>query len=498
MKPTFRRLLFAACLTTIAFAQTAKLQPAAASSTDGRYLVAEELPAPQWEERFGGFAATLRLHADGAAAYRASFASLHLPAGSQMFLYGLDAEGKVTAIHGPYEGNGPLNVPEFTSEMIAGETLAIEVRGQRLEQWPFQLDAIERISSLDTADIHAVYEPRKQAARDANIIVQSGYFRGRLVSYKVIDGMAVMEGDMVLGPAEEMAVGSLDRKSNGRRDSLIVTGSTNTEFRWPLGVIPYTINFAAGSTMDTRVKEAIAYWNQQFPGTLVPRSSQADFVTFRPMADVCQSRIGRVTGQQFIDLDSSCSRGNIIHEIGHALGLLHEHTRFDRDQFVTINWSRIQSGKSGNFVIPDAEDADDAGAYDYGSIMHYPTTAFSINGLATITITGVVPPGVVVGQRTALSNGDRAGVRAMYCNAALWVMPSNMLVDFGTQSFNIKAPAYCTWTVSDTTSWITLSTINGSGSGTVNFSVSPNPLQVYRNGSIKINGRSVAIKQEPL
>jgi hypothetical protein len=56
-------------------------------------------------------------------------------------------------------------------------------------------------------------------------------------------------------------------------------------------------------------------------------------------------------------------------------------------------------------------DGDDLGAYDYGSIMHYPRWAFSKNGQDTIVPTN---PNAQIGQRDGLSPGDIAAVRAMY------------------------------------------------------------------------------------
>lgn len=49
--------------------------------------------------------------------------------------------------------------------------------------------------------------------------------------------------------------------------------------------------------------------------------------------------------------------------------------------------------------------------YDYGSVMHYSSTAFSVNGEATI-----VPkvPGVTIGQRNGLSVQDALEIMRIY------------------------------------------------------------------------------------
>ena len=62
----------------------------------------------------------------------------------------------------------------------------------------------------------------------------------------------------------------------------------------------------------------------------------------------CSSYIGRVTqtnGQE-LSIGTNCAvLSVIVHEILHALGFIHEHTRLDRDTYVIINETNIQPGR---------------------------------------------------------------------------------------------------------------------------------------------------------
>ena len=218
------------------------------------------------------------------------------------------------------------------------------------------------------------------------------------LEYTEVGQQALFEGDIVLGTLEEVKAAEQAADSRG-------IGIIGSQFRWPGGKVPFVI---AAESVRERVMAAIEHWQARTPFSFTPRAGEADFVSFDSL-DGCFSRVGRQGGMQVVSIGPGCEVGSAIHEIGHTLGLWHEQSRSDRDNFVQIVTANIDPRFKSNFS-KHIQDGEDLGPYDHGSIMHYPPTAFSVNGQPTI----LTKNGESIGQRNGLSKGDIAAMRLMY------------------------------------------------------------------------------------
>ncbi|MBX2824752.1 MAG: M12 family metallopeptidase [Gammaproteobacteria bacterium] len=218
-------------------------------------------------------------------------------------------------------------------------------------------------------------------------------------------GMVLREDDIFVGRTTDFS-GTPQSRGISLSNSLSL---------WLDGIVPYEID--AGVTAHGRqvVAEAVEHWNQRSSITLVDRTrvsdSGPDYVRFIS-GPGCASWVGRQGGGQEVWVSDYCTAGSMIHEIGHALGLLHEHTRADRDQYIQVLWSNIQSDKMFNFEISNSG-TQDLGPYDYDSVMHYGEFFFSSNGEKTLIPVRDVGQSVI-GQRVAASAGDLASIDGLY------------------------------------------------------------------------------------
>ena len=103
----------------------------------------------------------------------------------------------------------------------------------------------------------------------------------------------------------------------------------------------------------------------------------------------------------------------------HTLGFYHEHSRSDRDQYIKINWKNIEEGRSDQFLTYRWTTGFGE-PYDYNSIMHYSSKAFSKDPYDSDMITIEPVPSndrveiAGLGRRRNLSDIDVIKIKKMY------------------------------------------------------------------------------------
>ncbi len=220
--------------------------------------------------------------------------------------------------------------------------------------------------------------------------------------FNEIDGNAFFEGDILIGKADVVR-NAQKVESRG----VVIVGD---QFRWPAGRVKYLI---ADGFLANKVAMAVKHWQEHSPFRFTEIqeddvTDDLDHISFEDRGG-CFSSVGRQGGAQTISLGPGCGVGSAVHEIGHTLGLWHEQSRSDRDDFIKINFDKVIPNALHNFD-KHVDDGDDVGTYDFGSIMHYPALAFSIDNSPTI----VTKDGQSIGQRNGLSEGDIETIKAIY------------------------------------------------------------------------------------
>ena len=241
----------------------------------------------------------------------------------------------------------------------------------------------------------------------------------------------LIEGDILASREEILQAYDPDDIKNmmgitvNRNDAALQAATSGSKKLWPGRTVPYKFHSSLSASHRALIRSAINAWQRATCLRFVLRTTQSSYLNFRGDKARCSSRIGRQGGAQRVNIGPRCSRGNAIHEIGHAVGFWHEQSRPDRDRYVNILTQNIARGMGHNFMKRSHHDVDYQGTeYDYRSIMHYGTTAFSkctnnprVN-CPTIAVSNSSAYSAqgrpTLGQRSGLSATDILQARRLY------------------------------------------------------------------------------------
>jgi len=191
---------------------------------------------------------------------------------------------------------------------------------------------------------------------------------------------------------------------------------------WPEGRVYYAFDGTVSTAERAAFVAAMAEWVLFADLQFIERTMEPDYLNVREQ-DLDpeiggQASLGVRGGPQTFDIaPAGWGRDILVHELGHSLGLIHEHQRRDRDEFVTILAANVRPDLfAANFLL--VPESLDHGDYDLLSTMHYTRSAFSV---APATLNAIEPKPAfaqfldLMGQSVyLLSPGDRAGIAALY------------------------------------------------------------------------------------
>ena len=269
------------------------------------------------------------------------------------------------------------------------------------------VDADNRSASLHLA---VNQKPAPDATPNSARKVASGMLQNRPVVYQIWNGQALVEGDMIVHPA-----------TRGISPEFAINYTSQL---WPSvsGVhqVPYTVNGTAAN-----LTTALANFNQDFSGLIqfVPCSAPPNTTCSLPAYVAISVSGGGAEGSSYVGVapapyqpqpltcGSACTVATWLHEMGHTIGLLHEHQRPDRGNYITLNLANADlPNVPGNFTL-FSYDNQITGLYDYASVMHYCAFCFSKAGQPVLES---IPAGIPLSNNVGYSAGDFDQIQRLY------------------------------------------------------------------------------------
>jgi len=201
--------------------------------------------------------------------------------------------------------------------------------------------------------------------------------------------------------------------------------------RWTDGVVYYEP--PSDAEKAGKIRKAMDFIEANTCIRFVVRTDEPSYISYIEN-EGCSSAVGMESANgrpQQLSLAPSCwSIATIVHEHLHALGLWHEQSRYDRDQYVTINMANVNDTKEHNFEMKTQATTSTYGVpYNYQSIMHYPGNAFTRNGQDTIVAKDPAFQSKM-GNRDFVPDTDYEKIRRIYdCPASTSTQPPNTILE---------------------------------------------------------------------
>lgn len=172
------------------------------------------------------------------------------------------------------------------------------------------------------------------------------------------DGHYVLDGDMI------MPKSAFSERPN---TSAELRGAMHSYFRpWSNRTVYYQFDPNLPSNLRKNFLLACYQWNRLAGIIFRERTNQYNYIWVYPGGDD-KADVGMRGGRQIMSLNDG-NAGVAIHELGHALGMAHEHQRSDRNSYIYMHPSYV------NKFAFNVESTRNYTSFDFNSIMLYAST----------------------------------------------------------------------------------------------------------------------------
>ena len=158
-----------------------------------------------------------------------------------------------------------------------------------------------------------------------------------------------------------------------KEEKTINVSTQTTIKKWEDGIIYYNFDNSINENEKTIIKKCMFFWEEKTNIKFIQSENYNLNICKSEKENVYKSSIGRKENAYMeLGLIKSYTKKNITHELGHVIGLTHEHQRPDRDDYIIINYDNIIEKYKFNFnIINNSLFKEELLKYDYNSIMHY-------------------------------------------------------------------------------------------------------------------------------